>query len=72
MIIWPLSQPIGTAAMPCANTAHRRRSRTDLGALQNVCRKAIGLRLQDAHTARDFFEQFSTRSHRAARESGDF
>ena len=26
-------------------------------ALQNVCRKAIGVRLQDAHTARDFFEQ---------------
>jgi membrane-bound lytic murein transglycosylase A len=40
----------------------RRTPRTDdsgpiHGALSNVCRKAIGLRPQDSHTARAFFEQ---------------
>jgi membrane-bound lytic murein transglycosylase A len=40
----------------------RRTARTDdtgqiHGALSNVCRKAIGLRPQDSHTARTFFEQ---------------
>ena len=39
-----------------------RRTDDDRGqisrALQNVCRKAIGVRLQDAHTARDFEQNF--------------
>ena len=56
MTILPHSQPIRRAAGPCAKY-RTDDSRPIHGALGNVCRKAIALQPQDAHTARAFFEQ---------------